>query len=363
MADNAVLDLTQAAEQMKGMLNDPLATPAEEPKKEPEEQAQAVEQEIEETQEATEAPEAEAVEETAETKEDATEEGAEQGAEEVELGANEFAGLLGLNEDKIHIDDAGAISFKTEVDGVETNVNLDELINAHQGNANLTNRSKAIAELEKQRTSEIQAFQAQATQQAQQSAITLEAINNAYLTEFNSVDWVGLKAEDPALWSAKTVEMQQKKTELDNLVSTTIAEVQKQQQVVDEESAKIQQQHLVSEQSKMQDAFKSLNVKVDNDLQNDVISYLTGQFDESEMQGLVDHRHMINAYKAMQFDKGRTKAESKKVKKLPKVLKAGRKPTKQAVQLNEDKKLTDNLKKSGSLDDAAAVLRKRLRQE
>ena len=352
-------ELRDAANAMKGMLDDPHAAKPEEPTQDVVEEIEAVE-EIQEQQEVEEVEEVETTEETAETDEDATEDGAETGAESVEIGADDFAAMLDLDEDKINVSDDGKISFKGSVNGEEINVSLPDLINAYQGDANLTNRSKAIAELEKQKTAEIQQFQANATQQAQQAAITLEAINNAYLSEFNSIDWNGLKAEDPALWSAKTVELQQKKSQLDNLVSSTIAEVEKQQKLVDDENIKFSQQRLIDEQKLMQDSFKALNVKVDDSLQKDVIGYLTSQFDESEMENLVDHRHMINAYKAMMFDKGRTTAQSKKVKKIPKVLKKGSAPTKQAVQLNANKKLQDNLKKTGSIADAAAILKSRL---
>lgn len=357
-------ELREAADAMKGMLDDPMAAPKPE-EAQPEQQAEAPEsaeaetENLEETQEQAE-PQGEAETSEAEADEDATHEGAEQGAESYELGADELAGLLGLDEDKIVVSDDGHVSFTGQVDGEEINANLSDLLNAYQRDANLTNRSKAVAELEKVRTAEIQQFQAMAKQQAEKAAITLEAINNAYLTEFNSIDWAGLKAEDPAQWSAKTVEMQQKKTQLDNLITQTVQEIEQQQATVDNETQKMTAERIISEQEKMQTGFKALNVKVDDDLQKGVMTYLTDQFDPSEMKSLVDHRFMLMAFKAMQFDKGSKTAQSKRVRKIPKVLKSGQKPSKQAVKLHVDKKLRSNLKESGSLDDAAALLKGKL---
>lgn len=366
MADREHPELQDAANKMRGLLDG--GAPA--PEAEPQAQAQEVSPEpeteldqVEETQQDQETIEAEA--ETVETEEveaesDATETEAEPGAETYELGADELAGLLGIDENKITVTEDGAISFKSIVDGKESDVNLSDLVNAYQGNANLTNRSKQIAELEKQRRADIEAFQTLATQQAQQAAITLEAINNNYLAEYNSIDWANLKAEDPAAYAAKSVEMSQKRQELDNLIHQTVNAVNEQQKVVDNENAKLSQQRLIAEQGKMQEGFKALNVKVDETLQKDVIGYLTEQFDPFEMGALVDHRMMLMAYKAMQFDKGSKTAKSKRVKKIPKVLKSGQKPSKQAVKLSAEKKQRAKLKESGSVDDAVSLLRGRL---
>jgi hypothetical protein len=69
----------------------------------------------------------------------------------------------------------------------------------------------------------------------------------------------------------------------------------------------------------------------------------------------------ILAYKAMQYDKGMSKAKDKKVKSLPKVLKPGQKPSQGSVKVTESKAQIDKLKKTGKIEDAAAALKSRLR--
>jgi hypothetical protein len=268
--------------------------------------------------------------------------------------------MLGLDEDKIVISDDGNLSFRVKGDEGETDVNLKKLIDAHQGDVNLTNRSKQIAELEKQKTTELENFKEQATQQAQQAAITLEAINNAYLTEFESIDWNGLKAEDPAAWSAKTVEMQQKKAQLDNLVQSTLSEIQQQQATIDEQAQTAKVERLASEQQAMLEAFKPLNVKVDESLGESITSYLGNHFTTDEISDMIDHRLMLMAYKASMYDKGTAKVQDKKVKKIPKVIKSGAKPSNQQVKLNEQKKIRAKLKQTGDMSDAIAALKGKL---
>lgn len=362
MADQVTNELDAAAGKMKGLLDDPHA--AQEPKQEQEVAQEAAPEEesapIEESTEEPIAQEAESTEEAEPSDEDATDAGAETGAESIDLGAEDLSEILNLNEDRIHISDKGSLSFKVKgVDG-EEDVSLEKLLNAYQGDANLTNRSKQISELEKVRSQELQDFKDQITQQAQQAAITLEAVNNAYLTEFQSIDWNQLKAEDPAMWSAKTVEMQQKKAQLDGLVQQTLTQINDQQATIDNETAATKQQRIVDEAKTMQDGFKALGVKVDEDLQNSVIGYLSNQFGASEMENLVDSRIMLMAWKASQYEKGLSKAKSKEVKKKPRVLRPGKKPAVQAVKLNEAKKAQAKLKKTGREEDAAALLRGRI---
>lgn len=368
--DHKGASLNDAADRMRGIFaDDPLGAPAPEQEQPAAEAAQTESESSEEPQgealdqepEAEQAEELNAEADEAEADDEATEqEGAEPGAESLELGADEFAEMLGLDESRINVNDDGVVTFRVKGEEGETDVNLDSLINAYQGDVNLTNRSKQIAELEKARTAELEAVQESINDFAQKAAIQLEAINNAYVTDFQQVDWAGLKAEDPAAWSAKMVEFQQRKAQIDGLVQNTLSQIQQQQEQAKAEEAKTLQARLASESQATVESFKQLGIKPGKDLErvgDDVQSYLAQSFDESELSNLLDHRYMTMAYKAMMFDKGLKGATSKKVKKVPKVLKSGSKPSTQQVKINEGKKVRAQHKKQGTVDSAADALK------
>jgi hypothetical protein len=362
MAENAINDLNQAAQAMRGMLDDPHATPVEEPKKEPTQEAQETEQVeneiVEESQDepTEEAQASETVEEESDT-ENATETGADDGAEAIELGAEDLSEVLNLDLDRINITDDGQLRFKVKGAEGEEDVSLEKLVNAYQGDANLTNRSKQLSEIEKQKTEALESFKSQTTEQAQKAAITLEAINNQFMAEYQGIDWNSLKAEEPGEYAAKTVEMQQKKAQIDNLVNQTLEQIQEQQAAIEAEETKARQERLAEEERKTAEVFKQLGVKTDETLDKAMTEYLSSQFDQSELPHLLDHRILKMAYMAMQFEKGLTKAKDKEVKKKPRVLRPGKKPSAQAVKVNQAKKQRAKLKETGRVEDAASLIK------
>lgn len=358
--DHKGASLNSAADRMRGIFSDdPLGAKPPEQEAQPQEQdsiEEPIEQESEPVEQSAEPETAEADEAEA----DATqEEGAEPGAESIELGADEFAQLLGLDENRISIDDDGAITFRVKGDNGETDVNLDSLINAYQGDVNLTNRSKQVAEMEKTKSAELERFQNSMTEYAQKAAIQLEAINNAYVTEFQEIDWQGLKSEDPAAWSAKMVEMQQRKAQIDGLVQNALSQIEQQQKAVEEEQTKAKASQLQAELNATVESFQNLGLKgKDLDKAGDEVNaYLAQTYNQDEMQNLLDHRTLTMAYKAMMFDKGAKAASDKKVKRVPKVLKSGSKPSTQQVKINERQKIKAAHKKQGTMDSAANALK------
>jgi len=151
MAANADKQLSNAAEAMKGMLDDPHAAPKEEPK-EVKEAPKAEEQELAPAaQEATEQTDSVDTEETEPSAETQAEDAEQTDAEEtIQLDADQFAQLLGIDSEDVLVNDEGEIRFKTKVDGQEGDATPQDAHKRYQQDANLTNRGKKLAEAEKQ---------------------------------------------------------------------------------------------------------------------------------------------------------------------------------------------------------------------
>lgn len=363
MAANTQQELSDAAVAMKGMLDDPYAAPAEqEPPKEEEKQEVTEEQNLAPEEEQQISEESEEAEPSAEAQaEDAEPADAE---ETIQLDADQFAQLLGLDAEDVIVNDEGEVRFRTKVDGQEGDATLSDALKRYQQDANLTNRGKKLAEAEKQAQQQLEAFSQQTSQFAQQAAIRLEAINAQFETELGAIDWKKLQDEDPGTYAAKKVEMDQRKRQLDELTRQTLVELDQAEQQTQQEKAKQLQAKLAKEQQSMQDGFKALGVKVDSDLEKGIVDYLNKHFTEDQLNQLAPIAPLdqlsLMAYKAMQFEKGKATVESKKVKKVPKVLKPGKKPSPKQVKAQQDREIMKRHKKEGSMDSAIAALKGQL---
>jgi hypothetical protein len=82
-------------------------------------------------------------------------------------------------------------------------------------------------------------------------------------------------------------------------------------------------------------------------------------YTEEEIAGTTDYRLFRDAYKAMLYDEtqAKTDAAKKKVAKVPKVLKPGAPKPQEQISKERIDRQRDQLRKSGSLDDAFALLR------
>ena len=91
-----------------------------------------------------------------------------------------------------------------------------------------------------------------------------------------------------------------------------------------------------------------------------LVGYLTREgFAQNDVLGASDHRLIVMARKAMLFDELQvsSKAAMKKVAALPKVMKPGASKPQSQVSTEKLQQARARLQKSGSLDDAFALLK------
>lgn len=333
---------SEAIEKLKSMRE---AEAPQEELAEPSEALEATEQEAEE------APEASEVLNKGQQAETETQE-AEPETETVELEADQFAELLGLDTERLLIDDKG-VKFKAKVGEDAVDVTLEQLINAYQGDANLTNRSKEVAKLEKQKQSELQEFITQKQQFAEVAAGLLETLKNEYIPQYSKEQLKQLREDDPSEYAAVIADVRERESKFNQLVNHAIGAVNKGQETQTVETQKQYQQYLNYQREQL-----TKSVPQWDEVKGDVKNYLNSSgFEDNDINSIVDARLLSMAYKAMMFDKGTEGAKKKLAKKIPKLIKPGTKPGKNEMSIEMAKKHHDQLKKTGNPTDAVALLR------
>lgn len=316
------------------------------------------EQVIEEQEEQTPAPEENLAEETevedvTEAEEPAekaeTEEEAEDDAEAYEMDAEQLASLLGLKSENIIIDNEGQVRFK----GKLAEATPEEYVNAYQQQANLSNRSKEVAEAKKQAEELVQSLQSQHEQQIQQSAAFLELVENELLGPYQNVDWDRLRSEDSGRYAAVMADFNQAKSRFQEMQENVVSYLKEQQGKIDEQIKQQQSEYLQKQKEVLSD-FSWWN----DGTAKEITDYLkSAGFSEQEISATADARSIKLAYLAMQHEKGTQKVAEKTKKPLPKVIKPGAK--KSTTDINEAKvrDIRKRLKKSGNLEDAVSLFR------
>ena len=173
-------------------------------------------------QESEEAEESEAEEEVLE----ATEDQGEEIEEEVE-------------EEEVQTEAPATYSVK--VDGEEMEVDLDELRNGYQRQADYTRKSQSLAEQRKTYEANVQAVQAE-RQQYSQALEILAQNQNAELNRFQNVDWAALKESAPMDYMEKRIEFQDAKDKANQ---------------VQNERVRVQQQNETEMQSVLQEKVRT----------------------------------------------------------------------------------------------------------
>ncbi len=278
---------------------------------------------------------------------------------EINLDAEQFAELLKLDNDSLIVNDDGDIKFKTKVDGELGEATLTDLIKSYQNEASQTKKSMHIAEMKKQQEQIFEQSSTYAEQQAQYAAVMLESLNNSFLNDVSQSNLDQLRIDDPAEYSAKQIEFSQRKQQIQEMAQQSLNILQEQKQNSELEKQRLYNERIPVEAQAMRESFKAMKVDVNEKLQGDISNYLAQQsFSGDEINNMVDHRMMLLAYKASQYDKGLRNVTKKLVgKKLPKVLKSGQKPSAKAVDQSRLNKATFKAKQTGSVDDAVARLK------
>ena len=351
--DVSVLNVNQAADKI-------LAMDAPEPSDDAESTEETPEEEVEETEESD---ELENSEETEESDDEPAEETEESDSPESDEVASYTADMTeSLKEGREHYD---KIKVPIKVNGVESEATLTELVRDFQLNGNLDQKTKSLASEKAALDEEISTQRVKYSEALSNAASLVNQLEQQLVQSAEDIDWKDLRENDPAEFSAKKQELLERQQQFQNAKGKIAQEHQEKlaehfENVISRESSALIEDfpewadEKVGSTEKMKvreylinEGFTPLEVDGSVDKDGNIIS-----------AGIVDHRAIKLAYKAMMHDAGDKKVDitKKRVRKLPKVAKPGKPSSKAEKNAVRSKRQRGRLKKSGRTDDAAALI-------
>ncbi len=250
--------------------------------------------------------------------------------------------------------------YTVKIDGEEKNVTADELVKSYQLEQAAQKRMQEAAEIRKNSEVEVAAL-AQQREQYAQALQSLEGHLNS--TEEQPQEyWDNLYSEDPMEYMRQREAYRDRKEAMQKVK----AEQERVQEERQQDLVVQHQEYLAKEKEKLLEVlpdWKDPDVAAKEKQQ--IVSYAQRVlgFSEQEVANIADARGVLAIRKAYLYDELMAKkpAAQKKVKKAPKVTKSGKPTTKAQANANRKKQALERLNKSGSKDDAVAVLLERMR--
>jgi hypothetical protein len=355
MADNpameSALTLSEGAEAIENLfggeteeITEEATTEEETTEEAPTSETETDEEETEEVEEESEAPDEEGEEHHIETLADL--------AEALEMSPDDVLATL---------------KTTVKVDGEESDVTLAELRDGYQKDADYRQKTAQLSERRTQLNTQVQEAvellqnQKQAVEQQSLSVgHMLQQAQNLITGQMDSAQMNELRQVDPNEWTARRMEYQERLGTVQKLMQEAANQYATNQQALEQQKNQQFQQFVSQERAKLLEALPDWNDTADAALSTYLKDSLS--FSDSEISSVADHRLIVLANKAMQFDalksaeQVKTEATKKKVKKLPKLQKAAKTQGKVSVNQTQRQKLKSQLKKSGHVRDAAALL-------
>lgn len=243
-------------------------------------------------------------------------------------------------------------TFKVKVDGTEIDVPEDELLKGYSRTADYTRKTQALSEEKKALQAEAEAVK----QERQKYAESLKLLEEQFKTT-EKVDWARLREEDPIGYATKKLEERDRQDQLNAIQ-------QEQQRIATlqaEEHQRALAKYVQEEQAKLADAIPEWkDAKVAKADQEKIRNHLLSiGYSEADIAQIYDHRAVVALRKAVLYDEmmSKAKSQSEKVKDSPKTLPPGN----SAVGNRQYKETQEKFQKSGSVRDAAELIKQMLR--
>lgn len=244
--------------------------------------------------------------------------------------------------------------YRVKVDGQESEVTLDELVKGYQREADYTKKTQTLAEQRKAVEAERQAVE-QAKQLRDTYAQRLQIIEQALRSQAQGENLDELKETDPIGYAVKVAERaeNEKKLMAIRAEQARIAQMQQSEQA----------QHLQSVVAQEAEKLSKVLPEYTDPQKGEVVRKSIRSYAESigftadELSKVYDSRAVLTLYKAMQYDKlMANKGEvNKKLNQAPKMLKPGVNKPRSSLEAEQTKRMRQQFKKTGSVNDAAKL--------
>lgn len=282
-----------------------------------------------------------------------------------ELAPEEFAELLGIDSDLLEVSDDGEVLLRTKVGEEQESVPLKALIKSYQTDKYVTQKSQAVSE-------EIKAFEAEkvhyineVTERLNDTAHLAQVFEQQLVSDYNNIDWNGLKTSDPGRYAALRQDFTDKQNALNSAKAQLGQQAQKVAQEQEQMAAAQHNEQLAREHEAVLSHIPEWNdAEVAKTEKAAIASFMKENynFTDDDLMGITDHRALLIVRDAMKARNGEKKvtAAEKKVRKLPKISRPGKNKRPKNVQAEATKKRRVQLRKTGKPRDAAALLMDRL---
>lgn len=258
-------------------------------------------------------------------------------------------------EDEEDPDDTEEVMYTTQ-DGEQ--VTLDELKKGYLRQSDYTKKTQAVAQARDQLQSVAQQVQQERQVLAENLNLALNVIE-PQLAQLAKTDWDKLAAEDAYEYAEKRALFDQAQARYNQIVASAKQAIQAQQA-----------QTSANHQARFQNELKALSMALPDmadptkarQLRSALKEYAISAIGltEQEANQIVDHRMVVMMNKARLYDElqdSQVSVAKKKVAKTPKkVVRAGKPTTRSERQESARKQQQAKLRKSGSVDDAVALL-------
>lgn len=290
-------------------------------------------------------------------------EGERQESASVEIGTfSDLASHLG-----VEVEDLYHITVPIDVEGKRAEFEIGEWKDKVRAGVEadaLAEQRKAFAEERQAVEGEIAARRQQAQQSIAEAAALTESAEKRLLSDLEGVDWAELRSSDPAEWAAKSQEVKDRQAQIQEAKQELAKSWQAQTETMRAEQVEKLGEHLARERDALLQAVPEWRDEGAFDTERKVMrEYLSGVgFADNEIDNATDHRLIVMARKARLYDEqqAQTSVARKKVAKVGKIVRPGSASVKQAGKQDTLTKLQGTLRKSGKVEDAAAIIRERM---
>ena len=250
-----------------------------------------------------------------------------------------------VDEDPTDEAEADESEATFEVDG--ESLTAEELKLGYLRQSDYTKKTQAVAEQRK-------AFEAQ-SEQAEATMNALMSAAGADISRFQNVNWEQAAIDNPDQYKQAKAAYEQAQSTY-NLIRAQADQFQTQQQ----------QQTEAAQKEAAKESLTVLKTNIPN--WNNDLYYKIGEYAQGlgvsgeEFNKVSDHRLITALWKAMQFDQAKQVAAKKKVKpSATKTLSGSKADSTKAVESESARKTRERLRKTGTVDDAAAALLNRMK--
>ena len=240
--------------------------------------------------------------------------------------------------------------YTVKIDGNDTDVTLDELKSGYLKDSDYRKKTSDLAEQRREIETQSNTIQRERAQYAQAlGQMQSDAVQQ--LEQYKQIDWNQLREDDPMLFMQRRDEQRE--------IEKGIEDGKKHQYQLSVQARSYQTQQFNQNVESGKERLLTIMPDWDDKVSKSVRAYgLTEGFTPEELGGLTDHRSMAMLRKAMMYDNiQKSQPAKKKVKAdTPQYVKSGVAKSKGDVRAKKRSDKNKQLRKSGSVDDAASMI-------